>query len=377
MIEEHEIIFFDEKFIKPPKRGKTYSNSEFESYLGMIGAVRDIDSNNYRALKKIANEVDEKVNEKLKDYQLKSMVYELFFSFRGQVYRYASANSRSLSKKESWTYENLIKVYRKTVQDLTNELNAHVRIVNDKEVFSTKSIERFVELFHSYGMEYRFLLNNEKWYYYFEDRFFKSDLLVQYMVLDNYGIDFRFKKGDSISTKELVQALLRKKITYSQFKDIQEKTLQYNIERELERFRGDRKALKNYVAQLYEKFVEKNWKMTLPNIGKALETKIEYGKLQMIFLKGVSGGISLEGGTIDPILKKYRLNLSLSETQIRENIIRKKSSSTNYEFMKPENLIPEKTLSELHLINERRDSNTSTAQAQRIRILKLKYTYNK
>lgn len=377
MIEEHEVIFFDEKFIKPPKRGKTYSNSEFESYLGMIGGVRETDSNNYRALKKLANQVDDVLNEKLKDYRLKSMVYELFFSFRGQVYRFASSNSKNLSKKENWTYENLIKTYRSTVQDLTREINLHVQIANDPDLFKTKDLEIFVDRFYTLGVEYRILLNNEKWYYYFEDRFFKSGLNVQYKILNNYGINFRFRKDDSISKSELIQSLLRKKITVSQFKEIQEKNLEYIIERELTRFRNDRTAMEGYIQKLHEKFQEKGWKMTLTNISKALETKIEYGRLNMVFLKGFSSGISLKEENIDPILERYRLILSLDEKKVREYIINLKGNTSNYEFIKPDRLIPEKTLNELYLIDRKNSSKVSIAQAQRIRILKLKYSYTK
>ena len=375
MIQPYELLYFDESFIKPPKRGKTYSIAEFEGYLGAIGGVRENNSANFLALKKLASDLDDVLKEKLAPYRLSPLVKELFFSYRGYVYRYASFNSRDLAQRETWTYEHLIRVNRQTLQDLTKELNSHVAIVNDPVLFTTTDLETFVDRFVALKVEFRILQNPEKWLMYLEDRFLGSRMLTQYEILAHYGPDFRKKPGDSVSSNELLTALIRKQISFSDFKDIQARNLAYITDRELKRFRGDRLALKKYIEQLYDKFEVKKWKLTYTNISKALQRPLEYGSIKMVFLPGVASGMSLEGETIEPILSRYRLNLSLDETQIRQYIIRQNSSSTSYEFIKPQKWITEKSLAELHFYQNEDLNPSSLAQAQRIRILRLKYAY--
>lgn len=374
MIQPYEILYFDETFIKPPKRGKIYSTAEFEMYLGMIGGIRENTSRNFQDLVTLATELDKNLNEKLSDFRMKSIVKELFFSYRGYVNRYTHFNSRNLSQRETWTYENLIQVNRLTLRDLTKELNAHVDIANDPILFTTLDPQTFIDRFDELKVEFRILQNPDKWQMYFEDRFLGSPLMVQYQILTRYNAEFRPKPGESISSSDLVKALLRKQIRFQDFEDIQSRNLEYITQKELLRFQGDREALSRYVGQLYEKFEVKKWKLTYTNIGKAMDTKIEYGDLKYVFLKGISSGLSLKGETIEPILARYRLNLSLDEQQIRQYIQRMKSSSTSYEFIKPIRWIEEKTLAQLHFY-QKNQSNSSKAQAQRIRILKLKYAY--
>ena len=376
-IQPYEIIFFDDQFIKPPKRGKTYSKDEFGLYYGMIACFREAKSRNYEDLKKLAKDLEKSLNQKARltgDIQFK--IYDQYFGYQGRAYAYTSFGVRELKTKDTWTYENLVNLFRENVKQLTQEINKLVLIEQDDLVFTTRNVELFLKRFQELNIEGR-LYTNLGWEYYFKDRFFKNRLAVSFYILEKYpGLLYK-KIGDVISAKDLLRDLMRGRISVAEFEDIIQKNLEYSINKEITDWKEDRIALKKYVGLLYEKFEVRGWKMTYGNISKALEHRYDSYR-KMIFLKGVRTGISFEGESINQLLALYRLNLSVNEEMIKEKVISNNASGGSwYGFLRPKELIPEKTLSELHNYKPNPAKNISEAQAQRIRILKLKYKYQR
>ena len=375
MIQPYEIIFYDDKFIKPPKRGKTYSKDEFNQYYGMIAGYRENTSRNYLDLKKLAKDLEKSLNEKVKETgRINFQLYDQFFGYQGRASSYAKFGSRDLKTKDTWTYESMVNLFRNNVKELTEEINKIVQVDQDKVVFSTPNLEEFLARFQKLKIE-SILYTNWNWEFYIEERFFGKRLPGSFYILEEYPGLYFHKKREVMSSKDLIRELMRGRISTVEFDDIIKRHLEYSIQKELSDFRSDRNALKKYVAILYEKFEVRGWKMTYGNISRALDHRYD-GYRKMIFLKGVRTGISFEGERIDRLLDLYRFNLSINEEMIIESVTKSMGSSSWYGFLKPK-LIAEKTLSELHNYKPKEQTSISGAQAQRIRILRLKYKYQK
>ena len=119
MIEPYDLIYYEEQFIKPPKRGKLYSKDEFASYTSKIACIGGQLYGNFVALEKLAKQIDKEINQKVGERRwVESNVKELFFSYRGRVYSIVNFHARKLENKSTWTYDNVITLHRKTVEDV-------------------------------------------------------------------------------------------------------------------------------------------------------------------------------------------------------------------------------------------------------------------
>ena len=382
MIEPYDLIYYEEQFIKPPKRGKLYSKDEFASYTSKIACIGGQLHGNFVALEKLAKQIDKEINQKVGERRwVESNVKELFFSYRGRVYSIVNFHARKLENKSTWTYDNVITLHRKTVEDVVKELNKAVAIANDPVFFDTKEPAEFIDRFHELDAEFQIIVNPERWVFYFEEKYFRTNLLASYRIGSYYGRDFEVKvgkTGEVVSSRKILQALLRKTITLREFETIVADNYAYYLAQEIKKYQTDKATLKKYIEILHTKFVVNGWKMTYGNISKALDVKIQYGDLRMVYLPGVTGGFSLKDETIQPILDRYRLILSLDEQQIKDQLFKNNTSSSDYGFMKPKKMIEAKTLPELYQFTPgSNESSQPEAQAQRIRILKLKYKYQR